>query len=479
MQAAPGSRVVPYRFDKLPRLSREQVILWNWYSRVGPDGAEWRSWLSEILGHLVERPSSQQLQLVQTHLVDAECGEKLLSFGCKQEILLGRGADNDVVLPAKAIASRHARIVLKDSALFLEDLGGRLGTYLWDKRIEPNAAQLLGNGDQFSIFPYRLRVVLEQNWTSETDVNLDACRVQARSRAEFLAMSPLGRRIFLINPHPTGDRALLEADPPFLAELQRRILLPLGLQGASKTIPSDDVFAEFMILALLERLNRGLKFPVQFSFSRGRANQLADATPGMSLSTALRVGDLIGQFRVFLPLEFLSSYRSETSPQSHTTCPANIQWKFPVSIGCVDLSPDEMAEVGLGDILVTESAAATLFPNDCNKGWTLIQEGSNSTRFRVDKYFERSMSVDSATEPSTRASRPDVGALPLRLHVVVGEKELTLSEIQSFTPGTIVEVDATKSSLVRLMVNGKILGEGELVEVEGKLAVKVLGWKNA
>ena len=29
------------------------------------------------------------------------------------------------------------------------------------------------------------------------------------------------------------------------------------------------------------------------------------------------------------------------------------------------------------------------------------------------------------------------------------------------------------------MVNGKILGEGELVEVEGNLAVKVLRWRTA
>jgi flagellar motor switch/type III secretory pathway protein FliN len=28
------------------------------------------------------------------------------------------------------------------------------------------------------------------------------------------------------------------------------------------------------------------------------------------------------------------------------------------------------------------------------------------------------------------------------------------------------------------MVNGKILGEGELVEVEGSLGVRVLGWSN-
>jgi type III secretion system YscQ/HrcQ family protein len=292
-------------------------------------------------------------------------------------------------------------------------------------------------------------------------------------------MSPVGQRIFLINPHPTGDRALLELNPAFLAELQQRILVPLGLTASQETIPSDDVFAEFVLLALLERLNRRLKFPVQFSFSRGKAYQLADTTPGLSLSTALRVGDLTGHFRVFLPLEFLSSYRSDTTTLCGTACPTSVGWKFPVSIGCVDLSPDETAQIGLGDILVTENSAAVLFPDNFSKGWSLVEEESNSTRFRVDKYFERSMSVDSVTESPTTASRPDLGTLPLRLHVILGEKEFTLAEIQSLAPGTIVELEAAKSDPVRLMVNGKILGEGELVDVEGKLAVKVLGWKSS
>jgi flagellar motor switch/type III secretory pathway protein FliN len=62
--------------------------------------------------------------------------------------------------------------------------------------------------------------------------------------------------------------------------------------------------------------------------------------------------------------------------------------------------------------------------------------------------------------------------------VVVGQKEFTLAEIQSLGPGTIVELEVLKSDPVRLMVNGKVLGEGELVDVEGKLAVKVLGWRS-
>jgi type III secretion protein Q len=63
--------------------------------------------------------------------------------------------------------------------------------------------------------------------------------------------------------------------------------------------------------------------------------------------------------------------------------------------------------------------------------------------------------------------------------VIVAEKEMTLADIQSLTPGAIIELGASKVSPVKLMVNGKVLGEGELVDVEGNLAVKILRWRTA
>ena len=41
-----------------------------------------------------------------------------------------------------------------------------------------------------------------------------------------------------------------------------------------------------------------------------------------------------------------------------------------------------------------------------------------------------------------------------------------------------VQLDAIRPDSVSLMVNGKVLGDGELVDVEGKLAVRVLGWRS-
>jgi len=118
-----------------------------------------------------------------------------------------------------------------------------------------------------------------------------------------------------------------------------------------------------------------------------------------------------------------------------------------------------------------------LLPHDFSQGWTLIAETSNFRSFRVDKYFERSVGVGTG-EAAVSAVKPDVSRLPIRVHVVLGEKELTFAEIQSLSPGAILELDAIKPDCVRLMINGKVIGEGELVDVEGKLAVRVLGWRS-
>ena len=470
------SRLLSYRFENLPALTRAQVLLWNWYTRVGPEEADWMSWVGEIFGHLLERPAGQQLQLVQSHLVDTHAAEKALSFGSKQELFLGRNSDNDVVLPASAIANKHARLVLKDGRLYLEDLGTALGTYLWDKKIPANQPQIMTNGDQFTIFPHRFRVLVDRTWSPETDFALSECRVTPVDRTEFFQTSPATWRLFVLNAHPGGQQAVLELSPTFLAQLQQRILVPLGVEQSKSPAPSDDAMLGFIMLALLEHLNRKLRFPVQFSFVRGARKNLTDTTPGMALTFAVGIGGLTGQIRFFVPLDFLAESQPQTPGELGAKYPAGLAWNLPISAGFVDLTPDEIAQVGLGDILVAQHDPIALFPNDFGKGWRMVRDGSNSKRFTVDKYMERSISLEPGGE-SQVATRPDIRSLPLRLQVILAEKEFSLGEIQSLGPGTIVELDAGKSDPVRLMVNGKILGEGELVEVEGNLAVKVLRWR--
>ena len=138
-----------------------------------------------------------------------------------------------------------------------------------------------------------------------------------------------------------------------------------------------------------------------------------------------------------------------------------------------------MEQIVTGDVLLVQQFPSLLIASESGKGWAMTAQESNFERFRLDKYFDGGLSVANNAEAVPAVGPSALGSLPLRLHVILAEKELTLAQIQSFTPGTIVELDGSKLDPVQLMVNGRILGEGELVDVEGTLAVRVVRWRNS
>ena len=66
--------------------------------------------------------------------------------------------------------------------------------------------------------------------------------------------------------------------------------------------------------------------------------------------------------------------------------------------------------------------------------------------------------------------------LPLRVQVLFAECDLTLAEVRNLAPGSIVDLARDPLDPVRLAVNGRVVGTGELVEIEGRMAVKIQEW---
>ena len=187
------------------------------------------------------------------------------------------------------------------------------------------------------------------------------------------------------------------------------------------------------MLALLENLNRKLRFPMQFSFVRGARKNLTDTTPGMALTFAVGIGGVTGQIRLFVPLDFLALAATRSASRLGAKLSRRPDLGLPISAGFVDLTPDEIAQVGLGDILVAQHDPWRSFPTTSARvgGWC----GTEATqrRFTVDKYLERGISVEPGGE-SQIATRPDIRSLPMRLQVILAEKEFSLGEIQSLSP---------------------------------------------
>ena len=88
---------------------------------------------------------------------------------------LGRGAENDVVLPDRFASNNHAAIHLRNGQYWLEDLGSRNGTFLNSMPLTRPA--VLANSDQIRIGDIIFRFVRWDN-AVEQDYRTRTCPVE-------------------------------------------------------------------------------------------------------------------------------------------------------------------------------------------------------------------------------------------------------------------------------------------------------------
>jgi hypothetical protein len=108
------------------------------------------------------------------------------SASVKQELFLGRNPDNDVVLPASAIANKHARIVLKDGRLPRRSATALEPT--WGKENPGQPAPVDDQRDRLRFSPPLPRC--GTHMSPETDFVLSECRITPVNRTEFSRCHP-------------------------------------------------------------------------------------------------------------------------------------------------------------------------------------------------------------------------------------------------------------------------------------------------
>jgi hypothetical protein len=91
-------------------------------------------------------------------LATALGGVSLHSLPLEGEVLLGRGAECQVVLDHPSISRHHARLRIGETCT-VADLGSRNGTIVGGERIGANEERTLASGDGFSIGPVTLLLV--------------------------------------------------------------------------------------------------------------------------------------------------------------------------------------------------------------------------------------------------------------------------------------------------------------------------------
>lgn len=69
------------------------------------------------------------------------------------------------------------------------------------------------------------------------------------------------------------------------------------------------------------------------------------------------------------------------------------------------------------------------------------------------------------------ALSPDV---PVNLVAVIGKTRTNVSELIKYRIGQVIDLGRTPGETVDMVANGRLIARGELVEMEGKMAVRIL-----
>jgi flagellar motor switch/type III secretory pathway protein FliN/pSer/pThr/pTyr-binding forkhead associated (FHA) protein len=467
-----GSPAALSLLNGLKSYSRADVELINRFADVFRTDADWRVWLQEGLGALLEAPEERVLLLQQTNQIEPR-ESQTLSF--RQDCInFGREPDNDIVVPVAGAGRRHARIVKRQGRYFLEDLGSANGTYLNDVKLRPHQPVLLNEGAQFLIFPHQFSFSNQQVWRPQHPIRVAAGVPRVITSTEDWSQEFGGARLFTVRISPDIGSAYLRVSAGLLATLVHRV----SQAEPEQILPSDTGLFEFLLLALLERANSELRFPFYFSLVPFEAPP-TDET-GISIEYVLDLTGAAGVAELFLPGRLLTRISHTRSIYQSPDVP--VSWHILAAMGYSDLSLEELADLETGDVLLVTSAHRLLLPatpQAGDRGWKADLLQSEPRRLRIEEYFERSnlaMESEAATTEQNDSRKPDLAILPVRVHIVLSQLEMTLAELNKLRPGSIVELDREKSEAVQLAVNGKIAGTGELVDIEGRLGVRVLSW---
>jgi type III secretion protein Q len=83
--------------------------------------------------------------------------------------------------------------------------------------------------------------------------------------------------------------------------------------------------------------------------------------------------------------------------------------------------------------------------------------------------------TESKVEPGLDATLDaTLEELPLRVVCQVGSVEVSLAELRALGPGSVMQLAPQRHDGVSLMVNGRCIGQGQLVTIGDGLGVRLL-----
>ena len=292
-----------------------------------------------------------------------------------------------------------------------------------------------------------------------------------------------GARLLCRLGAPAGRAALLAIEPR-LASWAARRALGRGTDGAA---PLDDAERGALV-----QLIAAAVAPLRAEGFLADAAQAAALFPDpsvLAVEARVRAGEREGWARLLVPERLrlrVASGRSRDTLMARRDRVGAARAELRLEIGRTRLAPSELAGLEEGDTVMFEEFG----PRPPLGGPLLLRLGHGVIRAHLDgegltilKGFE--LGAQSMAASEERLSTSDKGAaddgstdallreLPVEVICELGRVTMSGRELVELRPGAVIPIGRPLAGPVDLTVGGRVVGRGELVDVEGEIGVRI------
>ncbi|NJM81715.1 MAG: hypothetical protein HC844_03790 [Tabrizicola sp.] len=206
-----------------------------------------------------------------------------------------------------------------------------------------------------------------------------------------------------------------------------------------------------------------------------------DPAPASLLMLSVTVAD--GESRVFGlsgAAELLAAIAPMLSDRLQPDAgPDLAQLVFPMRLlgPSFSVTPDDLAAAKVGDGFFLERDWSALLQAELRVLDHMSAEVRHEGGFRLTQHFSPQISATMPKEaPMSDVTAPEAPAaatLPVTIRIELAETTATLAELQAMRPGSVLAFAEELPSTIRLLANDKPVARGDLVRIDGKIAVRL------
>ena len=398
---------------------------------------------------------------------------------------IGRAGGCALQLPDPLVSAEHAEIQLEGGQAYAMDLRSTNGTRRNGEPLVPLTPVALEAGDRLELGPFTLVLLrLARAGLDPAGIELRTSSPRPRSATDaFLGSHPADRWVRL---RWADETALVKVGADWMRAAWRRASdTPDADAGVS---PLEEGAAQFVLSEVVRALGERLSVPVELGgwLEPGQATRLL-GDEALWLEYDVR----IGAGSIAAPLTALVAAGHGEAPSSLAAW-AFLAWPAAVCLGQLSLGIGDLRRLDVGDALVPDQWwAGGRGPAEWTRAWIRVAGTWHGGRFLPSKSGaklrlespwrslaggEAPMSDEDVRPPAPAAL--GVSDLELLVSVELDRFPVTLAELQRWRAGEVVNLRRAPSETVSLVIETgaqrRVLAEGRVVVVDGRLAVEVV-----